>query len=568
MSHAAFLSAITDSPDDDTVRLVYADFLDEQGSPGEKDRAEFIRMQVRLATLSETAPERPALEDRENELLRKYERVWIGPLHDRLARGLARWRFERGFLTTVQVTAAALANRGAALFEAHPVSRVRLLEIGTGSERSLVRARWWSHVRDLDTGRTAPTFARLEALLRAPHLTRLRALGFDTSGENGPNPILPDLLATSPATANLEELHVRDRRRDPAELLPFLNGSRVRLLKLSQNTLTQEGLRALLTSPFAAGDVRVHLEGPRLGPELWPAFTTKKARPVVERIGFGTRTQPAALDLSTLLSSPAAANLTALDLGETKLSGAAIRELATTDFLARATELRLTRCYVGVKGMAALAAAPAPNLRKLALGETELKARGVFKLCDAPWADGLTELDLMRNAVDDDALADMAGSGRFTNLRHLDLRVNSPDLEGCTIAIGDRGVMALAAAPNLARLRSLNLYRTRVTARGVEALLNSPHLRLAGLELGGYDLGSDLPAVLARAPALARLTALSLSFTPSLGGDALLPLAESPHLSPLCRLDVRYCHVSDRVAAALAARLGRRLENHPTVETW
>ena len=36
----AFLQAILDAPDDDTPRLVYADWLEEHGQP---DRAEFIR---------------------------------------------------------------------------------------------------------------------------------------------------------------------------------------------------------------------------------------------------------------------------------------------------------------------------------------------------------------------------------------------------------------------------------------------------------------------------------------------------------------------------------------------
>jgi len=42
----AFLQAILESPDDDTSRLVYADYLDEHGGP---DRAEFLRVQGLLA---------------------------------------------------------------------------------------------------------------------------------------------------------------------------------------------------------------------------------------------------------------------------------------------------------------------------------------------------------------------------------------------------------------------------------------------------------------------------------------------------------------------------------------
>jgi uncharacterized protein (TIGR02996 family) len=42
----AFLRAIAETPDDDAPRLVYADWLEEHGDP---DRAEFIRVQCRLA---------------------------------------------------------------------------------------------------------------------------------------------------------------------------------------------------------------------------------------------------------------------------------------------------------------------------------------------------------------------------------------------------------------------------------------------------------------------------------------------------------------------------------------
>ncbi len=58
----AFLAAIIDRPDDDSLRLVYADWLEEHG---EQKRAEFIRVQLDLATLPEGDERRKALEARE-----------------------------------------------------------------------------------------------------------------------------------------------------------------------------------------------------------------------------------------------------------------------------------------------------------------------------------------------------------------------------------------------------------------------------------------------------------------------------------------------------------------------
>jgi len=43
----AFLQSIIESPEDDTPRLIYADRLDDHG---QAERAEFIRLQCRLAT--------------------------------------------------------------------------------------------------------------------------------------------------------------------------------------------------------------------------------------------------------------------------------------------------------------------------------------------------------------------------------------------------------------------------------------------------------------------------------------------------------------------------------------
>lgn len=79
---AAFVAAIVAEPDDDTVRLVAADFLDENGDPR---RAAFIRIQIELARLEASglgqSPEAGAL--------RKKELAFLGPLA-----ASARWAAE------------------------------------------------------------------------------------------------------------------------------------------------------------------------------------------------------------------------------------------------------------------------------------------------------------------------------------------------------------------------------------------------------------------------------------------------------------------------------------------
>src|SRR5215217_4715089 len=91
----AFLSAIREAPDDDTPRLVLADWLEDHGDP---DRAEFIRVQCRLAPGGEALdPEvRAALQARQQALLDRHGGAWLGSLWHRLP-----WRmaWHRGLLS-------------------------------------------------------------------------------------------------------------------------------------------------------------------------------------------------------------------------------------------------------------------------------------------------------------------------------------------------------------------------------------------------------------------------------------------------------------------------------------
>ena len=84
---AALLAAIREEPDDDTHRLVYADWLEDNGAP---ERAEFIRLQIERAQAGQEEPSA-----RERELLTARVGEWTA--------GLPEWvvalpdDFERGW---------------------------------------------------------------------------------------------------------------------------------------------------------------------------------------------------------------------------------------------------------------------------------------------------------------------------------------------------------------------------------------------------------------------------------------------------------------------------------------
>src|SRR5207244_4436457 len=117
--------AVIDNPADDTVRLVYADWLDEHDDP---DRAEFIRGQVRLSGMEPWDDGYAALDIRCRQLERAHPQ-WLGVPDDFVSRterfcGQPKKPFERGFLAQVKLTPEQFVKHRA-LFDDNPITRVQ-----------------------------------------------------------------------------------------------------------------------------------------------------------------------------------------------------------------------------------------------------------------------------------------------------------------------------------------------------------------------------------------------------------------------------------------------------------
>src|SRR5262245_51105112 len=114
----AFLQAILEQPDDDTVRLIYADWLEEQGNP----RGEFIRVQCALARLPTDDPRRAELEAREATLLAAHRDAWLAPVREIGTE----WEFRRGFVEQLTISAPSVLANAEALFALAPVRHMRV----------------------------------------------------------------------------------------------------------------------------------------------------------------------------------------------------------------------------------------------------------------------------------------------------------------------------------------------------------------------------------------------------------------------------------------------------------
>lgn len=202
----ALVKAIRDQPDDDTVRLVYADYLQEQG---QDERAEFVRVEVALgaaereydeclkADIHHTDPTRQAVTDRIASLRPRSNVLWtlgiaVGGFLDLCpaAWGGAIWH--RGCIENL--TGVVWENWLAyadAILERHPVRRVtlatppdvrfedvvrRLLYTGAARTEAVYREEWT--VRAPGRPAEAGEFAKRVSLLAYQNDALTRALLF------------------------------------------------------------------------------------------------------------------------------------------------------------------------------------------------------------------------------------------------------------------------------------------------------------------------------------------------------------------------------------------------------
>src|SRR5438132_9887129 len=187
-----FLQRIRAFPDDDVHRLIFADWLEEQGG-AEAERAAFIRIQIALAGLAADDSHRAGLAAAERALLERHRSEWEAPFRG-LATGLV---FRRGFIDEVKVAARQYLRHADELFTIGPIRHMHLLDVG-GSLPAVLQSPYLSRLRALTVFAQHAGQALVGAVARSPHLSELRGLHL---GRNRLDDDAVDQLAASPLLA-------------------------------------------------------------------------------------------------------------------------------------------------------------------------------------------------------------------------------------------------------------------------------------------------------------------------------------------------------------------------------
>jgi uncharacterized protein (TIGR02996 family) len=273
--------AICESPDDDQLRLVYADWLDEHGDPA---RAEFVRLQCALDGADAFAPGRRARLRREWELLRRHGMRWIGEdgladviEPDSLWHRPPKTRFRRGLVDRAWFHSPDDFLRDAPrLFARAPITGISLWSPYTVAPD---RDRWFTntyyavfqrenglpvHVVREPCGADFPEPDEFRRLVASPHFAGLRSFAMDTLFADRRH---LEILTTSPAATGLRELDLSGNICIVGEAWAALAGAPalagLESLSLDRCHLGASGLRTLVNSPHLVNLQRLSLEADR-----------------------------------------------------------------------------------------------------------------------------------------------------------------------------------------------------------------------------------------------------------------------------------------------------------------
>jgi uncharacterized protein (TIGR02996 family) len=248
--HDALLAAIIANPADDTARLVYADWLAENG---EADRGEFIRIDIELARTppgtNDDQRRRVALHTRRDELLKLHRANWLAPFVPH-AKEVA---FERGFVSSLDISSQTFLKHAERWFAITPLTRVKFSNC---------------IVWDTDQGLYAP---RAE-VLASPLLGRLEVIDLSYTQITAAS---VERFAECPNLASLRELVLTSNQLQSAgaRILARMHQLKdLESLNLVSNGINDSGARAIAESPHFTGLKELRISRNPIRTKTWTAL--------------------------------------------------------------------------------------------------------------------------------------------------------------------------------------------------------------------------------------------------------------------------------------------------------
>jgi uncharacterized protein (TIGR02996 family) len=529
----AFLQDCKENPEDDTPRLIFADWLEDRDDP----RGPFIRLQCQLARLSDLDTRCIDLRSQEEALRTAHAVNWCDPLKN-LPGVLT---FERGLLR-LRLRQAADQRRLTRGFRASADALAWLEELRLGVAPPTKLMEWlepiMSHFTSLDLTTPAAEMASLSTSFSPP-----------AASNNGPTEwIVCDQLR------HLRRLSLSGRMLQGAgvEALARSSLDNLRELQLAYTGLSDHGAEQLAVAGWLPGLTSLNLKHNHIEDKgllhLLPRLQASALRRL--DLGYNLLTEKGLRWL--LAGSSLLGRLETLDLCGNKLCGAGMKALAGVTGPGRLTHLNLSANGLEDDDVVALAGSPLlAQVRTLNLSTNRIGRRGAEALAQSPYLGRLQFLDLGYNELEDAPLVHWISSRSLASLRILHLGNNK---------IGDAALEGLAEAPVRAPLATLILRRNSIGDRGLTQILRSSLLsQLTYLNLDSNQMRLPGALRMAETEAMRHMRILHINNN-EIGDPGALAVAASPYLSGLDHFYIDGNRIVGPGTQALRRRFGSRVD--------
>ena len=417
-----FLAEILADPFHQDPRLVYADWLEEQGDvrlAAVRKGAEIVRRQAGMFDdLIDTQLDRFQRQDRNlavdfsSAARRKLPKV----------KGITYRRFEGGVVDTIRVD-------DTKAFQDHAKEILNVVPA-------------ISYEAD-------PEYPNLKTLLSSPEMSRLGALML---GDNYGGPDIARAVADSPHLTGLKYLAIFSAEIGDVGAANFAGAEHLKnleILDLNNNKLTSEGITTLVQSEHLSNlqGLLLSFNAPDANfPQLLVDSSFQKLQILDMRVG---KERPDAEAFGKLLASGKLDQIRWLDLRSCQLPSEVLQELFRR--CRKLSHVRLDNNQVDEVLLERMAADPLPALRSLHLElETTPSDAVCERLAQASWLSNIEELNLDGCPA---ALARGLAAASLERLENLTISPAADDTDA-----HDDIVAQLGANASLARLQVLKLY--------------------------------------------------------------------------------------------------------------
>ncbi len=395
----ALVSAICDQPDEDTPRLIFADYLDERDEPA---HAAFIRAQVELARTAPWEPFAVRCKWREPSVLSGEA---FRPTLPKLSSAVewASVPFRRGFGWWIDVLMASEWDaRIAPLFDRAPIGKVTLRGALLDDWRRVAESDRLSRLRAIvfATSPIEPLFA----IRDATGVERVTDLHFNRASGAGMPEVIEDLFRSYLGRV-VRGLHFHMGYESRDALLDALNtGPSLERLSFSVMGLAADSLRRLFDGPIANKLAELHFVNEPLSDDGLRvlAGTLPHGLRDLTLISVGMRPD----GLEAFARSDRLTNLCRMTLHGNALTPRAVKVLSLTHSLTALRAIDLSGCHIGDKGVRHVTQAKWwENLVEVVLRRNSLSHIGVKHLLNAPVPPDLTALVLDRDSLSPESRA-------------------------------------------------------------------------------------------------------------------------------------------------------------------